>query len=226
LGGRHDRSTLFSAPQTAHYAGSPQGRRPDETGVHGCTLVQVDENRQTRTILTPTDSIRWLSERVVIEETTAQGELESLLRQRLHTLLETTPKIGLMVSWTIAGGGPLISKLRRGSLAAELLDMLRNECGLASPAAWSVSIEVEPSPGILPEWREQETICGDFLRAIRQFEMNPSEPLGLECYLSDGHLAGALAAAAEVADPALRLAVLRDAAWLGIDLLSGEDATS
>ena len=43
LGGRHDRSTLFSSPQMAHYAGSPQGRRPDEAGAHGCTLVQVDE---------------------------------------------------------------------------------------------------------------------------------------------------------------------------------------
>ena len=105
LGGRHDRSTLFSAPQVAHYAGSPQGRRPDEAGVHGCTLVQVDENRQSRTILVPTDAIRWLSERVVVEVTTSRSELESLLRQRMQTLLETTPKLGLMVSWTSPATG-------------------------------------------------------------------------------------------------------------------------
>ena len=51
LGGRHDRSTLQGGPQTVHYCGSPQGRRPDESGVHGCTLVQVDAAGQTRTSL-------------------------------------------------------------------------------------------------------------------------------------------------------------------------------
>ena len=60
LGGRHDRSTPQSGPQMVHYCGSPQGRRPEESGVHGCTLVQVDEQRQTRTSLIPTDAVRWL----------------------------------------------------------------------------------------------------------------------------------------------------------------------
>ena len=54
-------------------------------------------------------------------------------------------------------------------------------------------MEVEPAAGLPPEWYEQETIRGDFLRAIRQFEMNQAEPLGLETYLSEAHLAGALA---------------------------------
>ena len=104
--------------------------------------------------------------------------------------------------------------------------MLRSEHGSASPAAWSVSIEVEPLAGLLPEWFEQETIRGDFLLAIRQFEMNQGEPLGLEVLLVRGHLAGALAAAAEVADRRSARRCCRDAAWLGIDLLSGEEAKS
>ena len=44
--------------------------------------------------------------------------------------------------------------------------------------------------------------------------------------MSEAHLAGALASAAALADPAVRQAVLRDAAWLGVDLLSGEEVQS
>jgi DNA repair exonuclease SbcCD nuclease subunit len=226
LGGRHDRSTLCSSPPMVHYAGSPQGRRPEEAGPHGCTLVQVDENGQSRTHLAPTDAIRWLSQRVVIDEATGRDGLESLLRQRLHTLLEDTPKLDLMVSWTVAGSGPLVAQLRRGKLAGELLAALRSEHGFASPAAWSVSLEVEPLAGLPSEWFEQETIRGDLLRAIRQLEMNHAEPLELEGYLAEAHLAGALAAAAAMPERAVRQAVLREAAWLGVDLLSGEEVTS
>jgi DNA repair exonuclease SbcCD nuclease subunit len=226
LGGRHDRSTLFSTPRMAHYAGSPQGRRPDEAGVHGCTLVQVDENRQARTHLAPVDALRWLGERVVVDEATGREELESLLRGRLHALAEATPGLDLLVSWTIAGSGPLIAQLRRGTLAGELLGVLRSEQGFSSPAAWSVSIAVEPAAALPPEWYEQETIRGEFLRAIRQFEVNQSAPLELERYLSEAHLAGALGGAAALVDPAVRQAVLRDAAWLGVDLLSGDEVQS
>ncbi|MGO8689804.1 MAG: metallophosphoesterase family protein [Thermoguttaceae bacterium] len=226
LGGRHDRSTLFSTPRMAHYAGSPQGRRPDEAGLHGCTLVQVDENRQARTHLAPVDALRWLGERVVVDEATGRDELESLLRGRLQTLVETTPNLDLLVSWTVGGSGPLIAQLRRGALAGELLATLRSEHGFSSPAAWSVSMVVEPGAALPPEWYEQETIRGDFLRAIRQFEVNQSAPLELERYLCEAHLAGALASAAALVDPAVRQAVLRDAAWLGVDLLSGEEVQS
>jgi hypothetical protein len=76
-----------------------------------------------------------------------------------------------------------------------------------------------------PEWYEQETIRGDFLRAIRQLQMNADEPLALDSYLAEAHLAGTLAAAAAaaVAGKPARDRVLREAAALGADLLSGEE---
>jgi DNA repair protein SbcD/Mre11 len=223
LGGRADRSTPHSGPQIVHYCGTPQGRCPDETGIHGCTLVQVDEQCQTRTSLIPTDSVRWMSERVAIDETTAAEDLEARLRERMHTLLETMPTTSLLVSWKIAGRGPLLTSIRRGALGAQLLDRLRTDYGYRSPAAWSVSLDVELSETLPPEWYEQETIRGDFLRAIRQLQMNADEPIPLEQYLAEPHRAGTLAAAVAVAGKPCREAVLREAAALGVDLLSGEE---
>ena len=226
LGGRHGRSTLLSSPQVAHYPGSPQGRRPEEEGAHGCTLVQVDQQGQARTSLVPTDVMRWLGQRVVIDEATTGDDLKTLLRQRMQTLVETTPAVDLLVSWTVAGSGPLMAQLRRGTLGAELLGWLRREYGFGPPAAWSLSLEVELSASLPPEWYEQQTIRGDFLRAIRQLQISDAEPLDLESYVAEEHLAGSLGPAVTVADQATRQRVLREAAWLGVDLLSGEESQS
>jgi hypothetical protein len=154
---------------------------------------------------------------------TVAEDLEARLRERMHTLLESMPTTALLVSWKIAGRGPLLGSLRRGGVGTQLLDRLRGDYGYRSPAAWSVSLEVELSDTLPPEWYEQETIRGDFLRAIRQLQMNSEEPITLEQYLAEPHRAGMLAAAVALADKPSRDAVLREAAALGVDLLSGEE---
>jgi exonuclease SbcD len=269
LGGRHDRSTLFSrgagdwAPaagdsggssqsafstqhsafsiragpqslppgpppsaQVAHYPGSPQGRRPEECGAHGCTLVQVDQGQQVWTSLVPTDVMRWLGQRVVVDEATTRDDLRTLLRERMGTLIETAPGVDLLVSWTVAGSGSLLGQLRRGTLRDELLGWLRSQYGFGPPAAWSLSLEVELPASLPPPWYEQETIRGDFLREVRRLQLSGEEPLELESYLAEEHLAGTLGRAVTVAGEATRQRVLREAAWLGVDLLSGEESQS
>jgi len=221
LGGNHARTTLYSAPHVAHYPGTPQSRGPAQTGPHGCTLVSVDQQQQARTTLVPTDSIRWHSERLVVDESTSRAQFEACLRQRLGALTETAGT-DMLICWVVAGTGPLLAALRRGNLAAELLAMLRSEAGQARPSAWSVSIGVEP-PAVLPaECYEQQTILGDYLRELRHYQMNPDEPLELENYLSPQHAAGTLGPLVAVSDAAMRERLLREAAVLGVDLLTGE----
>ena len=111
----------------------------------------------------------------------------------------------------------------RKSLAAELVGWLREDYGQRLPAVWTVSLETETSEALPPEWYEQETIRGDFLRAIRQLQISPGEPLGLERYLSEAHRAGVLASVASLADRSAREDVLRQSAALGAELLGGEE---
>ena len=224
LGGRHERQTLSAGVAIAHDPGTPQGRCPEEPGVHGCTLVQVDEQGQARTSVIPTDTLRWCDERVVLEESATRGDLEALLRGRVQSLIETAAKMDRLVSWTIAGNGPLVAQLREAAMEAQLLDWLRGEYGMRAPAAWSLSLEVEAADAIPDTLYEGDTILGDFLRAIRQYEMNPAEAVPLDGYLSEAQLAGALAAAASLPEGADRQHVLREAALLGLDLL-GPKAT-
>jgi DNA repair exonuclease SbcCD nuclease subunit len=223
LGGLHATNTLCNTPCVAHYSGSPQGRSRQETGAHGCTLVQVDEQRHIRTNLLPTDMFRWCEEYLVVDEHTTREGLESLLRERVQTLSDASSEVVLLISWTVAGTGPLMGRLRSGPLAAELLARLRADFGQATPARWSLSITCEPAARLPDDWYEQETFLGDYLRALRHFQVNADEAVGLEDYLDERQQAGSLGAMAHFADPAVREQILREAAQLGADLLRGEE---
>jgi len=221
LGGRHDRDTLLSSPQVAHSPGSPQGRSPREPGAHGCTLVHIDPEHPPRTSFVPTDVARWVNERIIVDEQTKRDTLDGTLRDRMQQLTETHASIDLLISWTIGGTGPLMGPLRRGGLRQELLDWLRGQYGFGPPAAWSVEIDVEP-PVELPEpWYDQETIRGDYLRMIRQWDVE--EPLDLAAYVPERYQAGTFGASLLLPEGTQRHRVLREAALLGAELLSGEE---
>jgi len=223
LGGSHRQATLFTSPGTAHYPGTPQGRHPDQTGPHGCTVVQVDPQRRLQTTFVPTDVLRWQAERLEVDESTDRAGLERRLHDRVQALREAHPAVDLMVSFSIAGSGPVLGPLRRGNLAAELLEALRREHGTGTPAAWCVALAVEPPAEPPAAWYEQETIAGDFLRELRRYHAEPELPIALDAFLPEEHRTGPVALAARIDEAADRQRVLAETAMLGVDLLSGEE---
>ena len=73
-----------------------------------------------------------------------------------------------------------------------------------------------------PEWYDQETILGDFLRFVRQYQIDRGLPIDLEPHLAERYLAGSVASAVDIADNPTRQRILRQVALLGLDLLSPE----
>jgi DNA repair exonuclease SbcCD nuclease subunit len=220
LGGRHRSWTHTSPQQVAHYPGTPQGRRPSESGAHGCTLVEVDAAGQIHARPLPCDVARWHTLEVRVDEHTRRDQLEDLLRERLGEQRLAEGPCELLVSWSIVGSGPLWSALRRGDLAAELVHVLRREFGHSSPAAWSVGLTAHPPAGDVDIAAEQETLLGDFLRLVGQHQARPEEALDLSAYLERSPQ-DVPEGVWRLDDPATRTAVLREAAALGIELLEG-----
>ena len=225
LGGRHTRGTLLSGETKVHYAGSPQGRHPDEEDVHGCSLVQVDESRNTRVSLLPTDILRWRNERIVIDEATTREQLEMSIRERMNTLMENADGVDLLIGWTVAGLGPLAAELRRGTLGKTLLNALREDYGKGSQVAWSTEISVESTGVLPPHWYEQQTIRGDYLRAVQSFQAEPSRKLRLDAYLPDDTDEEIIHMLTDIPNSE-RSVVLNEVSVLGVDLLSAEEVAS
>lgn len=227
LGSRHDRATLASSPHVAHYPGSPQGRQPSETGVHGTTLVVVDAAGPARLNLVPTDVVRWHTDRLTVAPGMTREQVERMLETRTTELAVANPGVELLVTWIIGGTGPLATALRRGTLAADLLARQRARDGLRATGVWSLAVEAAPSPAPPDEWFEKETMRGEFLRAVRRCQMAAAErepdDLNVETYLTPSQAESALAAAVRLDDADVRQQVLRRVASLGADLLTVEE---
>ena len=224
LGGRHEQLTISRSNPMVHYCGSPQGRQPEEPGPHGCTLVQVDEHSHVSATQIPTDVLRWQSQEIEVDETTTPELLESMLQERTRSLIESTPGTDQLISWTVTGSGPLLTRLRSGPVAGQYLEKIRAIFGTTTPATWSVSLSAKMTSRPPREWYEPSTIRGDFLQTIKYLKKEPDEPLPLECYVPDGADEDLLSVTA--VGSGRRRNVLHDAALLGVDLLTGEEVGS
>jgi DNA repair exonuclease SbcCD nuclease subunit len=220
LGGRHAQQTVDEQPGIAHYCGTPQGRGPAETGPHGCTVVTVDESGRAKTRFIATDAVRWSEQALEVTASTRSEQLHERMVERLEKLQAQQPGIDHFVRWTIRGTGPLVNRLRPGGLADELVVDLRRKFGERSPVVWSVSIECVSPLSVPPEWYDQETCLGDFLRQVREFELHDELLLDLQKFLPDDLGSDELAAVAEVGTGEVRNQLLCRAGKLGVDLLT------
>jgi DNA repair protein SbcD/Mre11 len=223
LGGEHQRRSLISGPVTAHYCGTPQGRRPQESGPRGCTLVQVDLTQRVRSTFIPTDVVRYQLERVAVNESTTRPQLQQILDERTRELLSDPFGPELLVQWSILGSRKIAAELTRGTLGVDLSSELRAAHGQRRPAAWTVSIDAEPAGPVADDRYEEQTVLGEFLRTVRHYVDHPDDPIDLHSYLHDRHAKGHVGSAVALDDPALRRRVLAEVARLGVDLLGPEE---
>lgn len=220
LGGRHKYQTVDEQPGVAHCSGTPQGRGPDETGPHGCTLVHVDEAGRARPQFVATDSVRWTEQSLEVTTTTKQEQLYDRLVERLEKLVAKHPGINLLVRWKIHGNGPLVNRLRPGGLADELLTDLRRRFGHGTPTAWSASLTCDSPLSVPAEWYDQETVLGDFVREYRTMSAEGNVPFDLRPFLPEDLNDSELAAIARVEGQAARIDLVNRGAKLGVDLLT------
>jgi DNA repair exonuclease SbcCD nuclease subunit len=221
LGGRNDRRTLCTEPRTAHYPGTPQGRRPADVGPHGCTIVEVQATRQVRLRFVPCDVVRWQHERVLVSPTATWDDVVAQLAERIQDLRSQTPANPLLVRWTLVGADVEVVTTSLREFAERADKWLRKQFATQPEPCWPVSIEVEVPDRITAASYKEDTLLGDYLRAIRQMQDNPKSPEWDRL----GDLAACQPGAQWVADlsePGVRAKVLQEAAEMGAALLRGE----
>lgn len=222
LGSRHARHSAKAASCLVHHPGTPQGRNSQETGPHGCTLVELDGDHSIHTTLVPTDVVRWECVQISIDKLADADALAATLRQRAESLRQASGPIDLLVRWNLVGGGSLAAALRHTTLASELLQQLRDEFGRSRPVLWSASLEPEPPDMRSDSHIEEDTFLGEFLREVMHLD-GEQQPIDLSDYEDEVAWLGPLAVVQRVEDESARRRLLCHVAELGTDLLSGEE---
>lgn len=214
-----------SAPtaQNVFWAGPLQGRSPQAVGSHGCWLASVDgSGRKPVTRFVPCDVLRWQQLRIVVEKPVAQDELVRLVQ---HHAAEAQAASGLPLFYTVVlGGGGLPRALRLESARTEFAAAVRR--GVPSSAVqWCAGVLVEPDAGALAKASEEQTLLGEYLRAacglLEHVRPDTVEVLDVAADLPQE--AQALAGLVTLGDRASCERVLREAAVLGLSVLTAEE---
>jgi exonuclease SbcD len=221
LGGSPHRLTHGDSLRTVHYPGSPQGRKPQQAGPHGCSLVHVESDGKTRVQLIPTDAVRFQTEDISLDPTAPVADQRRPFLERVKTLRQESDDRPLLVTWELRlSGSPTLAQ--REKLASEMLTWLRNEFGGSRIPLWSISVEC--ASGMLsPSWLAEDTMLGEFLRAVEQACHQDDVPLDLSSFIPARHQQSSIASMAQVGTGIDKQTLLREAALLGAQLLGADE---
>jgi hypothetical protein len=208
---------------TAHYAGTPQGRSPEEIGAHGCTVVHVESDGRIRSRFVPTDVLRWQRERIVVAPTASLGELERILCDRARKLVAEGDQRPQIVAFEVAGLDRWTIAARKPGTPQRLVEKVRAEFARSQPPLWTSQVSFVTEEEQASVWFEEDTIRGDFLRAVRQWQTETAQELDLSSYLPPAETLSWLERDLSIDDPQQRRTALDDAAVLGVELLSAGD---
>lgn len=219
-----DRGTAFLARIGTH-----QARSINETGPHGCLIVRVDSAGTMKTHFHELDTVRWMPQQLSIAESASQEEMQNLLGERALRLVTTYPDRLLLVPWHITAAGPFQPGFRAEKNIEQLLKWLRDEFGRSTEGIWSTTLQIAPPEAMPQGWYEEDTLLGDYLRAVGRYQGDESLSLAWHDYLPES-TDEAVAATLVRATGDARSAILGDAAVLGAGYLaegrSGAEAMS
>src|SRR5690606_37280675 len=101
----------------------------------------------------------------------------------LDKLRQKSQGTDLLVSFHVRGTGPLVTLLRPGHETDALIARLQKRASKRSPLCWTVGLGCLSAPTVPEEWYDQETILGDFLRQLAEYEEDARKSLELETLL-------------------------------------------
>ncbi len=219
LGGRHKGSKLDRASSVVVYPGTPQGRSPKESGAHGFKLGRVDAAGKLRLQTVESDRVRWLPQKVAINEGVQVQDLKTALTERAAKIVADTTDQIVLSKWLLATDGVFNPAIRRREWSEAILEWLRDEFGRGDKGLWSVSLKVEAPKQLPGDWYEEDTILGEYMRAIGRYQSDDSLRLNLHEY-SPNTVENTMTTGIGQVSQSRREDVLRQAAMVGVEYLA------
>lgn len=221
LGGTHQRHAYKEGAQLGPYhCGSPQGRLLEEAGPHGYYMVDVDADGTGRVHEIEADRFRYCRVEIDAADIAMTGSVRSLLGERVGRLLHENGDRHLLIGWDLSlSSGEALQAVGDPN---ELLKWLRREYGHGKPSAWTLRLVVRPPRTYPKSWHDEDTILGDFLRAVDNHRKTAARDLNLHP-MTEEHSGLPSTSESLLAEPTAgdRVDLLDQAALLGVELLRG-----
>ena len=183
LGHVHTRQVLSQETPTVVYPGNPQGRHPNEPGVRGVYLVEVDDAGYVRLDFRSVDIVRWERTVLDISQMDAEQDLIDGIDQSIDDALNGADGRSLVVRTTLAGRGVLHGSLRQPEFLEHVMEVVNDEWAVRSPFVWCESIEDETAA---PFNRQKRIEGSDFLAEVLKTADRAKEDADLLARLRDG----------------------------------------
>ena len=176
--------TLNTRDGIAHHPGRLQALAARETGPHGATLIEVDQNGEIKGTFLPFACARRLRFELSIE---ALAGLEEISEAMQLALLEETGQPGELVwfiTWVLEGGGAFFESLQEAEVQTRLLESLPDSQG---SLAIHHQLRFQESPAPLGEEESACELEQLFLQALDKISADEPRlvPLLSEALLSD-----------------------------------------
>ena len=147
-------------------------------------------------------------------------ELKDVLAERaLKIISDTTDQI-VLSRWFLNTEGDFNPRIRQEEWSSEILEWLRDEFGRGDRGLWSTKVDVETPKSLPMEWYEEDTILGEYLRAVGRYQSDDSLKLNLHEYMPDTVKGDMMASVAHITRER-RDITLRRAAMIGVNYLAG-----
>ncbi|MCH2124029.1 MAG: hypothetical protein MK165_04510 [Pirellulaceae bacterium] len=224
LGGQTKRETLSDSASVAHYSGTIQGRHPSENGPCGCTLVSIGTTQKVQTEFISTDDVRFLNEQLFLSEENTLADIEHSAIAQLEQLRSEASGLPLIVTWQLTQTENSATAMRTALQSDQFLARLQQQFGKGTSPVWSDSITPNVVSNETKSTFDEDTILGDFLRELTDFQQHNKTSLDLSALIPAAYRSGELATIATTTDDQQIHNILRDAADLGANLLSGDAA--
>ena len=141
-----------------------------------------------------------------------------MTERALKIISDTTDQI-VLTSWYLTTDGDFNPQIRKPEWAAEVLEWLRDEFGRGDKGMWSTSVRIETPDSMPIDWYEEDTLLGEYLRAMGRYQSDESLKLNLHPYMPQTVNNKVTAGMTDVSLNRRR-EVLRKAMLLGVEYLA------
>jgi exonuclease SbcD len=179
LGGRRHRRVIARDSRFAIYPGSPQSRGADHAGACGVNLVSVDGQGGLHSKELACDSVRFFEQKLSVEIFDLTSIREALFEAHAEAA-ETWEDGWCIIDWTLTAEDSADTQIPTRQQQRTLAEELRTEFGTSGSKIWCNQLRlIDPMNSIPNDLLEEDSILGDFLRSLPEWENAPDRAIDL-----------------------------------------------